>query len=352
MLYEFNGLSDQYQPEFPHGPGDCARSEAPAETKPNDAAESPELEALGDDWRTVGEVFDERAEYFKISNLRQAQFKTVARDRRDDPTFSWRKLGYLSANEKRQFHPGRYQVEGLRGVQGWTGASVASILYHGKNPIFDDDEEAPRWIVDEIKAGIADAPPDEKHHPMTGQDFAKALGVTAADRERHKVWLIGANDRTQSELHADAKARREQRRADKRRDAGMTPRAESTAAEARRLGIKPATAQARLRRWRRQREMAAREEAAAALAAMTIKESKPWEREGIGRSTWFARKANAKAAKAVKAANGQGAVGLANGQVGLDAVAFLVPANRDGFFPSRLVIGDTKKATNRVQRRG
>ena len=191
MLYESNGLSDQYQPEFPHGPGDCARSEAPAETKPNDAAESPELEALGDDWRTVGEVFDERAEYFKIFKMSPSAIQDggARPARRSD--LSWRKLGYLSANEKRQFHPGRYQVEGLRGVQGWTGASVASILYHGKNPIFDDDEEAPRWIVDEIKAGIADAPPDEKHHPMTGQDFAKALGVTAADRERHKVWLIG-----------------------------------------------------------------------------------------------------------------------------------------------------------------
>jgi hypothetical protein len=95
----------------------------------------------------------EDAKWFRISRLRQAALKKVARDRRDDPNFNWRKLAYYCANEKRQFPPGLYIGPGLPGVQVWPGAHVASILYHGKNPIFGDDELAPPYIVRAIHDG-------------------------------------------------------------------------------------------------------------------------------------------------------------------------------------------------------
>jgi len=197
-----------------------------------------------------------RAAWFPISRLRQDCLKRIARDRRDDPNFPWRKLAAFLANEARFLPPGLYFVKGLRGAQTWYGAHVASILYWGKNPIFDDDETAPPWIVAEVRAGIADAPPNKPHIRRTACDFAKGLGVSAADRERLAAWLVGAVDRNEDQLRDDAMARKRDRdrkcAAKRRLVKGAKPRqqyeAGSIAARSREMGISPATLRKRLSR--------------------------------------------------------------------------------------------------------
>ena len=138
----------------------------------------------------------EQADDFLVSRLKQDNLRRIARDRRNDLSFNWRKLSYFIANEKRLAPPGLYAGPGLNGKQAWSGAHVASILHWGKNPIFDNDETAPQWIISEVQAGIADAARKTGRVRLIGRDFANALGVNAADRERLKVWLVGAIDRT------------------------------------------------------------------------------------------------------------------------------------------------------------
>ena len=300
MLDCFSGLPDQFQAEqadfeqiadFHLDPKGCEAELRKSGKKTQGSAADA---GFAGDPRVVT-LSAKDAKWFRISRQRQAMLKKVARDRRGDPNFPWRRWAYYEANEKRQFPPGLYTGPGLRGVETWSGAHVLSILYRGKTPVFYDDEDAPPHIIEEVRAGVADAPADEDYSPKTGRDFAKGLGVTAADRQRLEVWLIGATDRTRKQLKADAKERRKQRARDAWRAAhpNCAPREQSYAAVARKIGISVGA----LKGW---------------IKRLAEGVRKQWEIDGIARSTWYWRKAQAKAAKAkAKAANAQGVVELA-----------------------------------------
>ncbi len=166
-----------------------------------------------------------RAKDVLLSRIRQGNLRTIAHNRRGDPGFNWRRWAYYMANDLRLLPPGQYRAPGWKGPQCWPAATVATVLFGGKTPVFGPGERPPpEDVITAVIQGISDAPPGQPRTMHTGRDIAKSLRVTDADRKRLKIWLIGACDRTEDELREDAKERRAARARARRHANGCTPR--------------------------------------------------------------------------------------------------------------------------------
>jgi hypothetical protein len=86
--------------------------------------------------------------------------------------------------------------------------------------------------------------------------LAARLNLEHAERQRHRITTIGATDLTKEQREARRRSRKQQRKKLKRRAQGVKPRAE--------------------------------------YEANSLSRTKPWEAEGISRSTWGRRRRRAK----------------------------------------------------------
>jgi hypothetical protein len=192
-----------------------------------------------------------------IARLRRAQLQKIARHRRGDASFPWRRWARATVNETLAIPSGVHIIDGAR--QTWAAANAATALCFGKNAAFEAVSQVPQHILAEVEAGAAEALAVGAHLLTDGASLGRAVGLTHELREELKTWLIWPAGATRDGLTARAAdraaerwAKDRERKQKQRRDSGMIDRTEyeanSIAAQARVLGIKPDTLRARLRR--------------------------------------------------------------------------------------------------------
>jgi hypothetical protein len=195
--------------------------------------------------------------WLPIARLRRSQEQKIARHRRDDPAFPWRCWGKEVTNETMAIPGGVHFIDGERVT--WATANAATALCYGRNAPFATLSDVPPEILAEVEAGAAEALAVGAHLLTNGAALGRAIGMTWELREELKCWLIWPAGATSDDLSARREARAAERKAkdrirkqQQRRAKGMANRTDyetqSIAADARKLGLKPDTLRARLRR--------------------------------------------------------------------------------------------------------
>lgn len=177
---------------------------------------------------------EEEKKWALICRVRQRDLRRVARDRRDDPHFSWSKFGDFAANEQRKIHNAK-------------APSVETVLCHGKMRVFARLADVPPHIANAVAAGIAKAMARRRPMYRDADDFANGLNVAMADRERLGVWQVGANDCSRDERQIRQKEKRNETQRRRRREAGMMARKRYEGASLEKL--EPWKLAGRSRRW-------------------------------------------------------------------------------------------------------
>lgn len=227
---------------------------------------------------------------------RVGSLQRLARPRRSDPPDPawWRKWAMHTCNELLAAAPGVHidrQVE--THVTGrpfdrttttttrarritWPTPCAATVLCYGCNALFATIDEAPAEILAAVRAGVAEALARGRRVRYSGDDIARALGITAAEKIAARAWQIGAVDVTLAEWSEIIRKRRAEQQRRYRREQGSTPRDESVATMARAIGVKPNSLQKRLRRARLKAEK---------TVAQNVLFSKPPNNKEIGKAS-------------------------------------------------------------------
>ena len=217
-----------------------------------------------------------KAAWLPFIRIRRSQLQQVARYRRDDPSFPWRKWAKAVVNESLFLKSGVYDVGGDRQI--WASPNAAAALCYGKNAPFSLISEVPPDILAEVEAGAARARKASscRHLLVDGETLGRQIGMTWALREKLCVWLIWPDGAKRADLEARRKERRAARREKDRfyhqaarRADGAVPReqfiSESIAEQARKLGITPNALRARL--WRKRHPRLSRDPRNTSVAA-------------------------------------------------------------------------------------
>ncbi|MGJ0505671.1 MAG: hypothetical protein ACR652_00770 [Methylocystis sp.] len=190
----------------------------------------------------------------------------LARAHVHDHGYPWRKWACFVANLLLTAAPGDHVFEQTeRSVSGhaydrttltktrtkvvrWPQVSAAVVLCYGAHRLFDRPDQAPPEILAAVKQGVADALSSGRRVRYTASDIGRALGVTAAEKLAAEAWSVEAVDVTSEEWAEIMRHRRNEKQRARRRAKGMPSIAQSIAAQARALGIKPNTLRTHLRR--------------------------------------------------------------------------------------------------------
>lgn len=236
----------EYEQNAPiHADGYFYRSETPDSV--DHAAESQENAAVADDPKPAKKPADPAKRYV----AQMAQMRRLARKRRDDPAFPWDKWGDAFGSANR-----------LAGNKRRTRLKFALCAGEG---VFDDIKQASQEILNAVQDGINRACERQGAIKYSPEDLSRKFHVTCAERHRLKLWQIAAIDATPDECRAYGDRQREKKRANAERaranraaaNPNYTPREDSAAAEARRMGVKENTLQAKLWRWKKAARKAA-----------------------------------------------------------------------------------------------
>jgi hypothetical protein len=125
---------------------------------------------------------------------------------------------------------------------------------HGPEKMRNTIETRADWMAeDEMEMIIGDlARLDSRYSRLCPDELREKLWITTADRERLKAWNVPPCDKSKEELAIYNKAKRNAQRRERRREAGIQPRAD--------------------------------------YEARSISRLKPWESEGVSRATWYRRR--------------------------------------------------------------
>jgi hypothetical protein len=171
---------------------------------------------------------------------------------------------------------------------------------------FPDDDALAMLIADTAAFSVG-LDQVEKLEVDIGSDVHWRTLRAAADKVRGRILYKMRHGEDYRPFNAAAAGNIIGLTTEKRAELGITTMAPAGETKEQKAARQIEQERARQARYREKK----RAEREAASKPPTIKEARPWEAEGVGRSTWFARKAAANAQGAVGlAANGQGAVGL------------------------------------------
>ncbi len=186
-----------------------------------------------------------RPEIFRASNATAAQFlwrrvrcsqiqKIVRLRHEAGETVDWRAWAAILTSERLWLHAGVYRHEDWRRSQSWPAANAATALLYGRNAPFERREAVPETIWQAVEEGVATGI-EAGHQALSASVIARRLGVSAAFRREHRLWMIGATDKSRTELRDESRElaterQRARRQADRdrkqaqRRAAGMSSR--------------------------------------------------------------------------------------------------------------------------------
>ena len=272
-----------FQPKHAKKPDDSADpGESPQDAHDRGDEHSTRSESRYDDPKPAKKPADAAKRYVG----QMAQFRRLARKRRDDPNFPWEKWGDAFGSANR-----------LAGNKWATTFKFA--LCAGKG-VFDDIGDVPQHILNAVQDGLNRAWKRQTPIKYTPEDLSRKFRVTCAQRYRLKLWAIGAIDATPEQCREYAERQRQRKARDADTIAGMA-RAMGVDPQTKKPLVSPHALQQKFRRWKK-----------AAGKPLSAERRKEWEGEGISRRTWYRHRAKAKGAATVQAGTeneplGQGA---------------------------------------------
>lgn len=146
------------------------------------------------------------AAMFMWRRVRCSQIQKVARIRHEaGEAIDWAAFAFTATTERLWLRAGHYRSDDWKRTQSWPAANTATFLLYGRNAPFQRREDVPEhvWamVEESVARGLACG-----HETLSPTAIAVRLGVTAAFRREHRLWMIGACDKSRHELREESKA--------------------------------------------------------------------------------------------------------------------------------------------------
>ncbi len=159
-------------------------------------------------------------------------------------------LGEAITNELLAFEPGLYFADGWKQPIQWPEPCAAVAICYGRKRLFDSPRDLlPHWL-EQIETGAQIALDRGRHERRTNAQLGRLLGLKESVKLELELWQLRAADVTPEQHKAIMQEIWNYNRRKRRHAAPMKrgPQAESVAASAKAMGIKPDTLRKRMRK--------------------------------------------------------------------------------------------------------
>ena len=148
---------------------------------------------------------NETAAQFLWRRVRCSQIQKIARIRHEagEPV-DWRAFAFVLTTERLWLRAGVYRHDDWRRGQSWPATNAATCLLYGRNAPFACRDDVPDAIWQAVEEGVA-AGLATGHAALSATDIAHQLDVTSAFRREHRLWMVGATDKSRSELREESR---------------------------------------------------------------------------------------------------------------------------------------------------